>query len=352
MKKTSVWASKIIPLLVISFIALAGCNESEEKAEKEETDKPKANVAFTEQKGMTEAFSFDPLPEVVATVNGSKIEKSLLEKIYTVMSKQSMMAAQKKSDEEIVQIALKELISAELLKQESKRQKITPAPEKIDEKLESIKVRFPTAEAFEKTIKENGMDMETLKAEIKNQLALEELLAREIESKVTVKDEEISKFYTENPDYFKSEESVKASHILVKSEEGADEAKVAEAKKKIEKVLAEVKKGADFAAAAKQYSEGPSGPNGGDLGFFSRGQMVPPFEEKAFALKKGQISDIVKTKFGFHIIKVVDKKEGGITPLSEVKESITAFLSKAEKEKLFNAYVEKLRSSAAISKNI
>ncbi len=130
---------------------------------------------------------------------------------------------------------------------------------------------------------------------------------------------DVERYYNDNQDQFSTPEQVRASHILFKTE-GKDEAAV---RKEAEQVLAEAKAGADFAALAKKYSEDDaSKANGGDLGFFSEGQMVPEFEKAAFVLAPGQISDLIQTQYGFHIIKVTDKKPAVTKPLAEVRAQI------------------------------
>jgi peptidyl-prolyl cis-trans isomerase C len=269
-----------------------------------------------------------------------------------MISFQAQMSGQPQSEEDTIKTALTELVNAELLKQESIRKKIVPAPEAVDTELKKMKSQFPDEETFKSEIGKQGLTLEEVRKNVSTQLALREMLKTEIEDKIKISDEDINKFYTANPDYFKTGESVKASHILIKSEEGDDEAKVAEAKKKIEEILAKVKGGADFAKTAEENSEGPSAPNGGDLGFFSSGQMVKPFEDAAFRLKKGDVSDIVKTRFGFHIIKVIDKKEAGMTPLKDVRDKIEQYLLKMAGNEMLNEYLTKLRGSSTIVQNI
>lgn len=138
-----------------------------------------------------------------------------------------------------------------------------------------------------------------------------------------IEEPEIAAFYEQNAQtYFVQEESVHARHILVLADKNAPAEKVAEALKKIEEVQRHVKKGEDFAALAKKYSEGPSAPAGGDLGSFGRGAMVKPFEDAAFALEAGQTSDIIRTQFGFHIIKVEEKTPRRVKSLAEVHDEI------------------------------
>jgi len=137
-----------------------------------------------------------------------------------------------------------------------------------------------------------------------------------------VSDEEIKAYFDANANAMQQKEKVHARHILVLVKESDSEAVKTEAKNKIERVLKKAKSGADFAKLAQKYSEGPSGPTGGDLGWFGRGAMVPEFEAAAFVTKKGEVSEIVKTQFGWHIIKVEDRKETKAQALEEVREDI------------------------------
>jgi len=182
---------------------------------------------------------------------------------------------------------------------------------------------------------------ETLKKEAKDNVmaTLNEKAVKDFAAKEAKR---IKMFYDDNTARFKKEAEVKASHILVKLEKDKNEA---EAKKKIEEVLKEAKAGKDFAELAKKHSEGPSAPKGGDLGFFGKGRMVPEFEKAAFAMKKGEISDVVKTKFGFHVIKLVDRKDASEKKLEEVTDEIAReMLSKDKLVALYSADANKLLS--------
>jgi len=145
---------------------------------------------------------------------------------------------------------------------------------------------------------------------------------------VNITEEEIEGYYGYNPDMFTEPKQVKARHILFKLSQDGDKAKEKEVRKAAEAVLKEARQGKDFAELAKKYSEGPSKSEGGDLGYFSEGQMEKPFEEAAFKLKKEEVSDLVRTRFGYHIIKVEDVKEKRTKPLEEVREQIAEILVK------------------------
>lgn len=149
----------------------------------------------------------------------------------------------------------------------------------------------------------------------------------------TVAPEEVSEFYERNKGQFETPAAVKARHILVRPETGAagSEKARADAKGKIEGLLGKVRSGVDFAALAKQNSEDPgSASQGGDLGWFQQGIMIKAFEDAAFALEKGEVSGVVETEFGFHIIKVEDKKDPGHMPLKEVEPAIKKTLAESK----------------------
>lgn len=145
---------------------------------------------------------------------------------------------------------------------------------------------------------------------------------------ITVSDQEIEQYYKSNLErQFMQEEQVKARHILIKAEENASEADDAAAKEKIDAIAAELAGGKDFAELAKEKSEGPTNVNGGDLGWFARGQMVKPFEDAAFALEVGKVSEPVRSSFGYHLILVEERKEAGAKTLDEVKQEIKTMLA-------------------------
>ena len=149
---------------------------------------------------------------------------------------------------------------------------------------------------------------------------------------VAVTDDEAKAYYDANPDAFTQQEQVKARHILISLPQDADKAAVASAEKRIRSVLAKARAGQDFAALAKQYSDGPSAPNGGDLGWFGKGAMVEAFEKAAFATKKGDISDPVRTRFGWHIIKVEDRRDPGRETFQSIKDQIVQKLAEEKAE--------------------
>ncbi|MBW1734492.1 MAG: SurA N-terminal domain-containing protein [Deltaproteobacteria bacterium] len=202
---------------------------------------------------------------------------------------------------------------------------------------ERIKVAFVQfkPEDFKKTIKftEAGLKnyfethREDYRVPKKVELTYMVIDPEDFKGEVTITEKEVLSFYEYNREEYVEPKQVKARHILFKLGQGAKKEAEEKARKRAEEVLAKARKGEDFAELARKYSEGPTKGKGGDLGFFKEGQMVPPFEKAAFKLKKGEISDIVKTRFGYHIIKVEEIKEARTKTIEDVRNEIVESLT-------------------------
>lgn len=203
---------------------------------------------------------------------------------------------------------------------------------------EKIKISFVqfTPDKFRESIQldETGMKdffekyKETYRVPRKIKIGYLEIDPKTLEGDIKISEENILSYYEFNAATFKEPKKVKARHILFKLAENATEVKETEVKKKAESVLKEAREGKDFAELAKKYSEGPTKIKGGDLGYFSSGQMVKPFEDTAFSMKSGDLSDLVRTQFGYHIIKVEDVKEAMPKELDEVRDQIVKTLTR------------------------
>ncbi len=169
-----------------------------------------------------------------------------------------------------------------------------------------------------------------------------EYLKREIAQKVTVSDDELKSYYESHKDEFKTQDMVKARHILVRVDNSASDDEKKKAKEKTELYLKKIKDGEDFAKLASDFSDDPgSKAKGGDLGFFPRGRMVKPFDDAAFSLKPGETSGIVETQFGFHIIKVEDRKDSSVESFDVVKERLKQKLSQDRTRKELTDFIDK-----------
>jgi peptidyl-prolyl cis-trans isomerase C len=287
---------------------------------------------------------------IVATVNGATIARTDLDRAMKFMLAQpgapkALTSEQKKTAETSV---LNQLISAELLYQAGKKLEIKDIEKQVDAKTAQGKARFQSAAAYEKALKDLNMTEKDLKEFARKDIYINNLIEKNIATKVTITEADAKKFYDSNKDQFKYDEMVKTSHILI----GADAKTSAEdrkkAKEKAEALLKRVKAGEDFATLAKQNSTCPSAPQGGDLGFISKGQTVPSFENAAYSLKPGETSDVIESQFGYHIIKVTERKPAGVADFSEAKQKIIEYLKMQQIQKDIAEYVEKLRKSAKI----
>jgi len=161
-------------------------------------------------------------------------------------------------------------------------------------------------------------------------------------------EQEARLFYDNNEDRFVQSERVRASHILLTVNKDETDAARAQKKAEAQRILGELKKGTDFAEAARKYSGCPSKEQGGDLGYFERGRMVPEFETAAFGLKTGQLSGVVETQFGYHIIKVTDHAKASTVPFDQAKQNIEQYLAQQKKQQALTAYFDSLRSVSKI----
>lgn len=169
-----------------------------------------------------------------------------------------------------------------------------------------------------------------------------EYLKREIAQKITVSEDELKSYYDSHKDEFKTQDMVKARHILVRVDNSASDDEKKKAKEKTELYLKKIKDGEDFAKLASDFSDDPgSKAKGGDLGFFPRGRMVKPFDDAAFSLKPGETSGIVETQFGFHIIKVEDRKDSSVESFDVVKERLKQKLSQDRTRKELTDFIDK-----------
>jgi len=289
----------------------------------------------------------------VAVVNGTVINQAEFDSEMTRVLERLQRTGRFPNDLERSKIkkqVLENLIARELLYQESQKKGIKVDQKEIDEQLTALKGRFPSEVEFKNALGTMNLTEANLRFQFERDLAIRKLLDDQIGGKSVVSEKESRAYYDGNLESFKKPEQVRASHILIKVDPGADEAKKAEARTKIESVQAKLKNGEDFGALAKEYSEGPSGPKGGDLGFFGRGQMVKPFEETAFSMKPGQVSGMVETRFGYHLIMVSERTPESTLSYEQVKDRLEQYLKQQKVQEEIAAYVETLKSKAKIER--
>jgi peptidyl-prolyl cis-trans isomerase C len=322
----------IIALLSVAMlISVGACKKSANKNEKQPKTPNTKKVAPAKQKSKTtpttpkKVTKVEPVKRprikgVVAKVNGSPIDSN---KFYAEVDKITSRNARIPADRlaRIEHNILQRLIEKELIRQAISKNKIVVKPSEVESTFKEYKKRFRTDDQFKNYLKHGRVTVVSIKDRLMNKRALEKLI--EAKGNLAVTDDEAKQFYAKNQRFYQEKAGVRASHILIKASQKAtpEQLKAAMAKVKIaQKELK--KKGADFAAIAKKMSEGPSKTRGGDLGFFGKGQMVKPFQEAAFKMKPGQVSGPIRTRFGFHIIKVTGKRAERKKPLKEVSAQI------------------------------
>ena len=288
----------------------------------------------------------------VAIVNGTPIERQAYDREMNLYKQRMARSGRQLSDSDsqsVEKALLDEMISRELLYQESLKKGIKIEPKAVDEQYATIRQRYPDDAKFKEILDRMNLNEATLKTQIAHQTAVQQLIESQIAPKIAVKDDETKAFYDKNPNFFKMPEQVKASHILIKLDpKTADAAQKASAKKTLQDIKARLAKGEDFAALAKEFSQDSSSTNNGDLGYFRRGQMVKPFEDAAFSLKPNEVSDIVETQFGYHLIKVYDKKPESVIAYDDVKDRIAEQIRQDKLKQEVMEYIQELRKSAKI----
>jgi len=289
----------------------------------------------------------------IAVVNGVNISSKVYQRELDFYMTQASRQGQQIPDFMLTKLRndiLNNLIDRELLYQESQKMEIKVDSNAVANQLTTIKQRFQSQAEFEMAIKQLNLSEADIQSQITRDMAIRELIDQKVTQKVVVTDEETKAYYDANSGKFKQPEQIKARHILIKIDANASETQKAEARQEIKAIQQKLQNGGDFASLAKEYSQGPSSVKGGDLGFFGRGQMVKPFEDAAFALKPNETSDIVETQFGYHLIKVEEKKPEATLAYMEIKDQLSQHLKEQKVDQQAKEYIERLKKDAKIEK--
>lgn len=280
---------------------------------------------------------------IAANVNGEAIYASDLEREVAALARQYNidLASEngRKQRAEINKIVLDQVIEQRLILQEARRLGAQATDQQLDEAMAGIKRNFPTPAEFEKALAQRGLTETALRDRLRTNITVQNLAAKV--SKATVTEEEVQKQFQANRAQYDKTEQVRVRHILVESEA---EARFA---------LARLNRGEKFQDLARQLSKDPgSKEEGGDLGFVSKGQLVPEFERAAFALQRpGDLSPVVKTKYGYHIIQFVERTAAKPASLEAVRDQIRRELLGKKQEADFQAWVKQLKAKAKITRS-
>ncbi|MGH2398224.1 MAG: peptidylprolyl isomerase [bacterium] len=293
-------------------------------------------LAVTVTQGMQRGTS------VAATINGEVIYASDLAREVGAIARQygiDLNSEQGRAQRsEISRIVLDQLIEQRLILQEARRRGALATDTQVDAALAEIQANFPSAAEFQFALDQRGLTLNDLRDRLRTNATVQNLQSKV--SKATVSEEEIEKFYQANRKDFDQPEQVRVRHILVATE--------AEARF----VLARLNRGEKFQDLAQTLSKDPgSREQSGDLGFIGRGQLVPEFERVAFTLQPGQVSDVVKTQFGYHIIQMIERKMAQPSRLEQVREQIRRQLLSKKQEGDFTAWLKLVKSQATVKRS-
>ena len=295
----------------------------------------------------THAKVFD---KVVAKINSEIITlSSVEEKSALLRQKYERSPSISISPQELLSEALNMIIEEKLQAQEGEKRGMVVDEASIDAALKNIADKNGLDEGqLEEMLEREGKSLSSFRNHIREQIMVSKVSRYEMSNRVKVSNKEINNYYSSHQKEFWNDSQIRARHILFIVEPGASEKNRREKLDQATKVLNKIREGGDFIEIARKYSEDVSASNGGDLGFIKKGKMVAEFEEAVFSIKKGKVSDIVKTEYGYHIIKVEDIIAGKTLTLEESKDRITQILSVQKQKQGYTDWMSELKKSAFI----
>jgi len=314
-------------------------------------DMPKAPVDST-NKPASVATPAPATDEVVARVNGAEIKRKELNgavQAFAVQMARQGHPALPGQSLSLQHDVLEELIGRELLLEEGGKHVPADIEKKVQEQVDQMKTQVGGEAQFNKSLAEAGIAPEEYAHRVRDNIIIRGAIQIVVDKEVKISPEEARAFYDKNPDQFKQPELVRASHILIRcAPDAGDDVKKGK-RAQIEAARALVKNGGNFADVAKKVSEDPgSAQTGGDLGYFPHGQMVAEFDAAAFSLKTNEVSDVITTQFGYHVLLVTGRKPAQTMPFDEVKTDLTQFLKQRKGNDVTRTYVAELRKTAKV----
>ncbi len=267
----------------------------------------------------------------ILRVNGDTVYAAEVSMVMANISGQLAVQGREAPDQQqLVQMATQRVVEQKLLAQEARRRGFKVNDLRVAEMAQEVEKQAGGREKLDQALAVKGTSYEQLLVTLKEMDLVKSLIEKQVSPTITVTDEEIAAFYADNSEMFTTPEQVHARHIIFAAGENADADTIINARTNADQARQRALAGEDFAELARELSEGPSAPEGGDLGFFTYQQMVPPFAEAAFALDAGEISEVVRTNFGFHVIKVEEKKPAVTPTLEETSDQVRLLLSQQQ----------------------
>jgi parvulin-like peptidyl-prolyl isomerase len=289
----------------------------------------------------------------VATVNGFIITPQDLD--YEVLQLRGEMDIRNQpvTDQQLEELRpqlIENLINRELLYQQAQQKNMKIRSQWIDREIVALKQRFDDETQFRAYLDRMGMGDKQLRERIEKGLIVRRLMRRDILRQIKVSESEMQAFFRQHPEFFAREEQVRAKHILVAVKEGASTEVHEEAIAKIQAIQAQIEQGADFSVLALEFSDCPSKHRGGDVGYFSHDQMVRAFSDMAFNLQPGDISEIVVTRHGYHLIQLIDRRPPTQMAYKDAREKIERTLRRNKEQEKIEAYLTSIKRRADIKR--
>ena len=287
----------------------------------------------------------DELPEVVARVDDYSITREELERAVRSAEIQAGQALPTQFRDSVYRAVLDRLVSFHLLLQESERRSIAVDDAAVEARIDTIRSGFPDEEAFETQLDSWNTSLYILRGEARRDLLVERVLESAVLAAIEIDPGAVRAFYEQHPAQFTERGGVRARHILIAVSPDAAESEKSEARERARDLRSEADDGADFEALAREHSEDPgSAADGGDLGLVVEGRTVPAFEAALFALEPGELSDVVETPFGFHVIQMLERQDDRLVPFDEASGPIRDLLLQQEQQARTAAFIDELKA--------
>ena len=285
------------------------------------------------------------LPEIVARADAWSITREELEQAVRSAEVQAGQALPASFRDSVYRAVLDRLVAFHLLLQESERRGVAVDEAAVDARIETIRSGFPDAEAFEDRLDTWNTSLYILRREARRDLLVERVLESAVLAGVEIDPGSVRAFYEQHPAQFTEPGGARARHILIGVGPDAAAAERAEARERARGLRLDAEAGADFAALAREHSDDPgSAAAGGDLGLVVEGRTAPAFESALFALDPGELSDVVETPFGFHVIQMVERRDARVAPFEEVRGAIRDLLLQQERQARTAAFIDELKT--------
>ncbi len=291
------------------------------------------------------------IEEIIARVNGQIVTRSEYQREKDRVKQEAQANPDRASDSE--KDVLRGLIDTQLLLEKGKDLGITADTEVI-KKLDELRkqMKLETMEDLEKAAQAQGISFEDFKQNMRNQIITQQVISREVGSRIVMNKEDEQKFYEEHKAEMAQPEEIRLSEILVSTQkkDGSTptDAESAAAKTKADDLLSQIRKGASYEEVAKKNSDGPTAAQGGDLGYFERGKLAKELEDKTFAMKAGEVSDVIRAKQGFIVLKVSEHADAGVPPMKDIEPRLQEAIYMQKMQPVLRAYLLKLREEAFI----